>query len=114
MRCRSCSMGGRPGGGPTRAYQGQAEVIGRCVPRAQDHTNRCYSQGGWIDEAVKASNREKSRARAKVEHSIEVIKCLFGFQKVRNRGGRAKNRHRLEVTAALANLFIVRRQLLQR
>jgi len=40
-----------------------------------------------------------------------VIKRIFGFQKVRYRGI-AKNLHRLEVTAALANLFIVRRRLL--
>jgi IS5 family transposase len=40
-----------------------------------------------------------------------VIKRVFGFQKVRYRG-LAKNLHRLEVTAALANLYIVRRRLL--
>jgi IS5 family transposase len=39
------------------------------------------------------------------------IKRVFGFQKVRYRG-LAKNLHRLEVTAGLANLFIVRRRLL--
>ena len=49
--------------------------------------------------------------RAKVEHTIGVIKRVFGFQKVRYRG-LAKNLHRLEVTAALANLYIVRRRLL--
>jgi transposase, IS5 family len=50
--------------------------------------------------------------RAKVEHSIGVIKRIFGFNKVRYRG-LAKNRHRLEVTAALANLFMVRWHLLR-
>ena len=45
--------------------------------------------------------------RAKVEHSIGVIQQVFGFQKVRYRG-LAKNRHRLEGTAALANRFTVR------
>jgi IS5 family transposase len=40
-----------------------------------------------------------------------VIKRVFGFEKVRYRG-LAKNLHRLEVTAALANLFLVRRRLL--
>jgi transposase, IS5 family len=95
-----------------QGYQGQAAVIRRCAPRAQDHTNRRYRQGGWIDETIKARNREKSRVRAKVEHSIGVIKRIFGFQKVRYRG-LAKNRHRLEVTAALANLFMMRRQLLR-
>ena len=95
-----------------QAYQGQSEVIRRCAPAAQDCTNRRYRHGGWIDETIKARNREKSRVRAKVEHSIGVIKRVFGFQKVRYRG-LAKNLHRLEVTAALANLFMVRRQLLR-
>jgi IS5 family transposase len=40
------------------------------------------------------------------------VKRVFGFQEVRYRG-LAKNLHRLEVTAALANLFMVRRQLLR-
>ena len=54
---------------------------------------------------------DKSRVRAKVEHSIGVIKRIFGFQKVRYRG-LVKNLHRLEVTAAPANLFMMRRRLL--
>jgi IS5 family transposase len=60
----------------------------------------------------KAKNRTKSQVRAKVEHTIGVIKRVFGFQKVRYRG-LAKNLHRLEGTAALANLYTVRRRLLQ-
>ncbi len=59
----------------------------------------------------KAKNRNKSRVRAKVEHVFGVIKSIFGFRKVRYRG-LAKNLHRLEVTAALANLYLVRRRLL--
>ena len=81
------------------------------APRARDFTNQRYRWGSRIDERIKASNRTKSRIRAKVEHTIGVIKRVFGFQKVRYRG-LAKNLHRLEVTAALANLFIVRRRLL--
>ncbi|MGB9330910.1 MAG: IS5/IS1182 family transposase, partial [Steroidobacteraceae bacterium] len=38
-------------------------------------------------------------------------KRVFGFQKVRYRG-LAKNLHRLEAMAALANLYTVRRRLL--
>ena len=60
----------------------------------------------------RAKNRSKSKVRAKVEHSIGVIKRVFGFAKVRYRGLK-KNEHRLIVTYALANLFIVRRQLLR-
>jgi len=94
-----------------QAYQGQTDTIRSVAPRARDCTNRRYRFGGRIDEAIKAKNRNKSRVRVKVEHSIGVIKRVFGFQKVRYRG-LAKNLHRLEVTAALANLFMVRRKLL--
>lgn len=95
-----------------QGYQGQTEVIRRCAPAAQHCTNRRYRRGGWIDETIEAANREKSRVRAKVERSIGVTKRIFGFRKVRYRG-LAKNRHRLEVAAALASLFLVRRQLLR-
>jgi transposase, IS5 family len=83
----------------------------KAAPRARDFTNQRYRWGTRIDEQVKASNRTKSSIRSKVEHTIGVIKRVFGFQKVRYRG-LEKNLHRLEVTAALANLFIVRRRLL--
>ena len=48
--------------------------------------------------------------RAKVEHTIGVMKRIFGFAKVRYRG-LVKNAHRLFVTAALANLYLARRSL---
>jgi len=48
--------------------------------------------------------------RAKIEHVFGVIKNIFGFRKVRYRG-LTKNLHRLEVTAALTNLYLVRRRL---
>ena len=41
-----------------------------------------------------------------------VIKCVFGFRKVRDRG-LDKNLDRLEVMCALANLFMVKRQSLK-
>jgi IS5 family transposase len=71
--------------------------------RARDFTNQRYRWVGRIDERIKATNRTKLRVHAKIEHTIGVIKRVFGFQKVRYRG-LAKNLHRLEVTAALANL----------
>jgi IS5 family transposase len=95
-----------------QGYQGQTEVIHTVAPRALDCTNRRYRFGTRIDAAIKAKNRNKSRVRAKVEHPIGVIKRIFGFTKVRYRG-LAKNLHRLEVTAALTNLYMVRRRLLR-
>lgn len=94
-----------------QAYRGQRDEMRKAAPRARDFTNQRYRWGKRIDERIKAINRTKSSIRSKVEHTIGVIKRVFGFQKVRYRG-LAKNLHRLEVTAALANLFIVRRRLL--
>ena len=94
-----------------QAYRGQSAAMRGAAPRARDFTNQRYRWGSRVDERIKAINRNKSRVRAKVEHTIGVIKRVFGFQKVRYRG-LAKNLHRLEVTAALANLYTVRRQLL--
>jgi IS5 family transposase len=95
-----------------QGYQGQSAVIRGRAPRAKDFTNRIYRRHGKVNEIEKAKNRTKSKVRAKVEHVFGVIKRVFGFEKVRYRG-LAKNLHRLEVTAALANLFMIRRQLLR-
>jgi IS5 family transposase len=94
-----------------QAYRGQKDAMRAAAPRARDFTNQRYRWGNRIDETIKATNRNKSHVRANVEHTIGVIKRVFGFQKVRYRG-LAKNLHRLEVTAALANLYMVRRRLL--
>jgi transposase, IS5 family len=94
-----------------QAYRGQKAAMRAAAPRARDFTNQRYRWGSRIDQQIKAANRTKSRVRAKVEHVFGVMKNIFGFQKVRYRG-LAKNLHRLEVTAALANLYLVRRRLL--
>jgi transposase, IS5 family len=84
---------------------------GACA-EGPDFINRRYRHRGVVDEVERAKNRTKSKVRARVEHSIGVIKRVFGFTKVRYRG-LAKNTHRLVVTCALANLFIARRHLLR-
>ncbi len=53
----------------------------------------------------------KAHIRSKVEHPFRVIKQQFGFQKTRLRG-LVKNSCKINVIAALANLFLARRQLL--
>jgi IS5 family transposase len=101
-------------GAETRVWgdQGHAHLIHRHAPRAKDFTNKRYRFNGRVNEVEKAKNRSKSRVRAKVEHVFGVIKNIFGFRKVRYRG-LAKNLHQLKVTAALTNLYIVRRRLLR-
>jgi len=94
-----------------QAYRGQRAVIREHAPKAKDFTNRRWRHMGKVDEVERAKNRTKSRVRAKVEHSIGVIKRVFGFVKVCYRGLR-KNANRLFVACALANLFLARRHLL--
>jgi IS5 family transposase len=89
------------------AYAGQAAVLSVCAPHARDFTQRRA-----MTAEMRAANRWKSRIRARVEHPIGVIKRVFGFTKVCYRG-LAKNRHRLVVACALANLFMVRKRLLR-
>ena len=59
-----------------------------------------------------AAEKVKAGIRAKVEHPFRVIKCQFGFTKVRYRG-LAKNTARLHTLFALSNLWMARRHLLQ-
>nr|MBI3613474.1 IS5 family transposase [Nitrospirota bacterium] len=94
-----------------QAYRGQTAVIHQCAPQARDFTQRRWRFRGQVDRGEQEKNRRKSKVRAKVEHVIGVLKCVFGFTKVRYRG-LYKNTHRLVVTCALANLFLVRRRLL--
>jgi IS5 family transposase len=92
------------------AYQGQGDAIAACAPNAQDMTNRRYRRNREVDEVERAKNKTKSSVRAKVEHPFLVIKQVFGFVKTRYRG-LEKNAHRLFVTCALTNLYLVRRRL---
>lgn len=94
------------------AYTGQREVLREYAPRARDFTNRKGVRSAALTPEERARNRTKSRVRAKVEHSIGVIKRVFGFSKVRYRG-LDKNANRLFVTCALANLFMARHHLLR-
>jgi IS5 family transposase len=89
------------------AYAGQAAVLSVCAPHARDFIHRRATT-----PELHATNRWKSRVRARVEHPIGVIKRVFGFAKVCYRG-LAKNRHRLIVACALANLFMMRKRLLR-
>ena len=54
----------------------------------------------------------KARVWAKVEHPFRVIKCQFGYTKVRYKGLR-KNTAQLITLFALSNLWMVRKALLR-
>ena len=63
--------------------------------------------GHLLDKAEKM----KASVRAKVEHPFRVIKCQFGFTKVRYKG-LAKNTAQLTTLFALSNLWMARRQIM--
>lgn len=94
------------------AYTGQSEAMREAAPKALDFTNAKGFRNRGLTDQQRATNRTKSKVRAKVEHAFLVIKRIFGFIKVRYRG-LAKNAHRLFVACALANLYMVRRPLLR-
>ncbi len=94
------------------AYSGQTEVLRTTAPCAQDFTHHKGCRNRPLTDDDRERNRTKSRIRAKVEHLFRIIKCSFGFVKVRYRGLK-KNAHRLFVICALTNLYMVRRRLLR-
>jgi IS5 family transposase len=94
------------------AYAGQSEMIEALAPAAKDLTQKRGRGYKYLKPRQRIINRARSRVRARVEHAIGVIKCIFGFTKVRYRGI-AKNANRLFVICALANLYMVRHRLMR-
>ena len=66
--------------------------------------------GRKLSSSQRRSNRRNGSVRAKVEHVFRVLKCQFGYRKVRYRGIE-KNGAQVFSLLALANLFLARRQL---
>ena len=69
--------------------------------------NKNSPWGSLLDKAEQL----KASVRAKVEHPFRVIKCQFGFTKVRYKG-LAKNTAQLMTLFALSNVWMARRHLL--
>jgi len=64
--------------------------------------------GRQLSASQKKRNRRKGCVRAKVEHVFRVLKCQFGYRKVRYRGIE-KNGAQVFALLALANLHLARR-----
>lgn len=64
-----------------------------------------------LSSSQRKRNRKFSSVRAKVEHPFQVIKCQWGFAKVRYKG-LFKNTMQLFTLFSLVNLFRVRKTLL--
>jgi len=65
-----------------------------------------------LSSSQRKRNRKQSAVRARVEHVFRVIKRQFGFQKTRYRG-LEKNASQVNLLVGLANLYMLRRQLVE-
>jgi IS5 family transposase len=72
--------------------------------------HRRPAEGVTLTKRQRARNRRFGKVRAKVEHVFRVIKCQFGYRKVRYRGI-AKNGAQVFALLALASLYLVRGRL---
>ncbi|MDD5094547.1 MAG: IS5 family transposase [Dehalococcoidia bacterium] len=75
------------------------------------HIDRKGSPGHPLTPVDHDWNREQHRTRAKGEHIFLVVKHLWGYRKVRYKG-LAKNAAQVFSLFALANLYLVRKDLL--
>jgi IS5 family transposase len=108
---------------PKLLHGGEREVFGDQAYWSESHRqgalkrgiryriNRRGSRSKPLTEYQRFINRCRSSARARGEHAFHVVKCLWGFTKVRYRG-LAKNTARLFTAFALANLYLLRRRLI--
>jgi IS5 family transposase len=67
--------------------------------------------GRNLSSSQRKRNRQYSSVRARVEHIFRIIKCQFGFRKTRYRG-LEKNTVQVNWLVGLANLYLLRRQLM--
>ncbi len=68
--------------------------------------------GHDLSSRQRKRNRKQSSVRARVEHVFRVIKRQFGFQKARYRG-LEKNASQVNLLVGLANIYMLRRQLVE-
>lgn len=73
--------------------------------------NRKGKRGCPISQEDRDWNHEQNRIRAKGEHAFRIVKHLWNYQKVRYKGLR-KNAAQVFTLFALANLYMVRKELL--
>lgn len=64
-----------------------------------------------MSSSQKKHNRKNSSVRAKVEHCFRIIKCQFGYRKVRYKG-LGKNRVQIFALLGLSNLYMHRERLM--
>lgn len=85
------------------AYIGQKSAMRKRSIKVKDFTNQRGFRNHGLTEAQQATNRRKSKVRARVEHTFLWVKRIWGFAKARYRG-LAKNANRAFVMLALFNI----------
>lgn len=95
-----------------KAYSGQKETLREHAPNAKDFTNKKGCRNRLLTDEDKSKNSTKSSVRAKVEHIFRIMKCQFGFTKLRFRG-LDKNATYLFTNCALINLVLSKNRLLR-
>lgn len=93
------------------AYSGQGEMIKQQSSEAKDFTNKKGSRYKKLTDRDRQVNRQKSKIRSRVEHVFGVMKCQFGYKKVRYKG-LDKNAQAVFTKCALVNLVLAKKQLL--
>lgn len=70
-------------------------------------------RGQGLTEQQKQENKKHNKVRACVEHPFQVLKCLWGYSKVRYKGLN-KNSNQLFILFGLVNLYLSRKIMIQR
>ena len=92
------------------AYSGQKDTLKQVAPNTRNFTQKKGSRHVKLTEQDRSRNRNKSKVRAKVEHLFHVMKCQFGFRKVRYKG-LEKNANWVFMHCALINLQMAKNRL---
>ena len=75
-----------------------------------DKSKPKHSKYPGLSAKQRRRNRRRSSVRARVEHLFRILKCQFGYRKVRYKG-LEKNRVQVMSLMALANLYLLRGKL---
>lgn len=67
-----------------KAYFGLGRVIKEVAPHAKDLTQLKNNVNRYLTSLDEMVNQIRSKTRAKVEHCFGVIKCIFGWRKLRS------------------------------
>ena len=94
-----------------KAYGGQTENIRQVALAALDLTLHKGHRNRPLTAADEEMNRVKSRVRSMVEHPFRVLKCQFGYRRVRYRGLQRNASHQCTLVA-LINLYQFRKPLM--